>query len=99
MAQKRSLVFTLRRIVVIVLATAFTLAGLVGGGAGVSLGLRTGNTDDLVAGLFMGGCFLAIGIMLFVVARKMARQQAADVDLNTAMGVTMAHMMNMDDVD
>jgi len=84
-----------RKVVVNGLALAFALAGLVFGTAGVVYGLRTGNDDDILAGLFMGGCLLVIAVILFVAGRRAVRRRGVDMDTITAVGV--AHMMTMHD--
>ena len=58
-----------------------------------------GSEDDIAAGIFLGGCLLTVGILIFVMARKVARRGPQPVDLNVVTAVGMAHMMNMSDGD
>ena len=89
----------MRKSILYVMAMLFTIAGLSIGGGGISAGLAGGNDGDIVAGVFLGGCLLAIGLILFYLARRMARRRAQPLDMDTVTAVGMAHAMNLGDED
>ena len=95
----RKFVRFLRLFILYALSAVFTGGGLVAGFGWIGSGMKTGNEDDIVAGLFLGGCLLIVGILIFVMARKVARRGARSIDPNVVAAVGLAHMMNMPDGD
>ncbi len=85
-----------RRVVANILAVCFILAGLVFGGAGIKFGIAKNSSSDVAAGAVVGGLLVLIGFIIYFAARKAAKR-AAETDRGALAGVTMAHMMNMDD--
>ena len=85
-----------RQILGYALALGFCVAGLVVSAAGIRFGLSKNDFEDVAAAAFIGGMLLLIGIILVFAVRKAARRRAA-LDKDMLTGVTMAHMLNMDD--
>ena len=86
-----------RRVVLYMLALVFAGSGLLVGGGGIAYGLRTGKLDDAVAGAFLGGCLLVVGVLIFWVARKMARRARPPADLAAVSEQDAGHGMNIAD--
>ncbi len=95
----RRFVRFLRSTILYTLSALFTGGGLVAGVGWIGSGMESGSEDDIAAGIFLGGCLLTVGILIFVMARKVARRGPQPVDLNVVTAVGMAHMMNMSDGD
>ncbi len=86
-----------RRFVGYALAAGFLLSGAVVIGAGTSHGLERGDQDDVYAALFMGGCLVLIGVLIFWGARRSAKRMKQAWNDGMLDGVMLAHMMNMGD--
>ncbi|MBF0589663.1 MAG: hypothetical protein HQL53_11095 [Magnetococcales bacterium] len=64
----------MRKFILYTMSLLFIGAGGVIILASADHGLGQGNLDDLYAGLFMGGCLLLVGIMIWVAARKKGKR-------------------------
>ena len=87
----------MRKSILYVMALLFTIAGLSVGGGGISAGLAGGSDEVIVAGVFIGGCLLAAGLILFYLARRMARRRAQPLDTDTVTAAGMARAVNPGD--
>ncbi len=95
--QMRARMGPIRRFIVFVMALGFLL---IGAAAGVGLALdsqKSGNKDDLYAGLFVGGLLCLIGVMLFWIGVRGGGSAVVDSDAHD--GMLWAQVMNQHDHD